>query len=491
MTLADLSLYALGGYLVILLLVAEVARRARKGRTPADHFLAGRNLGLLVLFLTIYATTYSGNSLLGFPGEAYEHGFVWIQSTGFMISIIVMFHLLAPRLRRASTKNNFITPGDWVVHRFGGAGRAGRWLRVAVALLMTWALANYLFAQFQAMGELTETITEGVIPHAVGVAVLAAMILVYETLGGMRAVAWTDAAQGILMFVGLGMLLIWLLGEAGGLGALTRDIALVRPRAVVVPDSESLARWVSTTMLLGIASVIYPQAIQRIFAARSDRALARSFALMSMMPLLTTFVVMLIGLAAIPHFKDLGVLEKDGVMPLLLGRWAEAGPLQSALAVAVFIGALAAIMSTADSVLLSLGSVVAVDLFGRSHSDPSTTRFGKRIAFAVTVLAVALAIRPQFDLWRLIELKLELLIQCAPAFLLAMHWRGLDARSTLAGLLAGTGVALVAAFSGEARYYGVHVGVIGLAVNLAVLFLFRGGVLLHRRRKHRAAEAAH
>ena len=433
-----------------------------------------------MLFLTLYATAYSGNSLLGYPGEAYEHGFVWIQSTGFMMAIIVAFHVLAPPLRQVATREGFVTPGDWVRHRFRGEPGA-RALGIAIAVLMTWALANFLLAQLQAMGELVETITEGAIPHAAGVVGLATLILVYETVGGMRAVAWTDAAQALLMLVGLSTLLGWLVGEAGGFAGMTAGVAAVRPEAVAVPDGPALNRWASTIALLGLASVVYPQAIQRIYAAQSGHALARSFSWMTFMPFATTFVVTLIGLAAIPRFEALGTLEKDGVMPLLLGEWAATGPFALLGAVVVFVGALAAIMSTADSVLLSLGSVIPVDLLGKPRRDPETTRLGKRIGALVMAIAAALAWSPTLDLWRLIELKLELLIQCVPAFLLAIHWKALGARATLAGVLVGSLVAGGAALLGVKRIEGVHVGVIGLGLNLAMLLVVHALVERGRR----------
>ncbi len=62
-------------YLAVLFVVAEISRRARRDMSPSDHFLAARDLGVFVLFLTLYATAYSGNSLLGYPGEAYRRGF--------------------------------------------------------------------------------------------------------------------------------------------------------------------------------------------------------------------------------------------------------------------------------------------------------------------------------------------------------------------------------------------------------------------------------
>lgn len=463
-----LGVAALALYVLALFGVGFVARRARADETPSDHFLAGRHLGVFVLFLTLYATAYSGNSLLGYPGEAYRRGFSWVMATGFMMSIIVVFHALVPGLRPVAVREGFVTPGDWVRHRFGGQWGAEA-LRRAVAVLMLIALANFLFAQLVAMGHVVVAVTAGAVPYAAGVVGLAGMILFYETVGGMRAVAWTDAAQGVLMLAGLGALLLWLLGEAGGLAAMTGDVARVRPEAVAVPSAAECANWASTVALLGLASVLYPQAIQRVYAAESGRTLRRAFALMTWMPLGTTLVVTLIGLAAIPRLEGLGQLQADRVMPLLLGDWAATGPVAALLAVLVFVGALAAIMSTADSVLLSLGSIAAGDLVGRARDAPATTRLGKRVAVGVMIAAVALALSPQLTLWRLIELKMELLIQCVPAFLLALHWRRLDARPVLFGLLLGTLVAAGAALAGVKRVGGVHVGVLGLGLNLALV----------------------
>jgi SSS family solute:Na+ symporter/sodium/pantothenate symporter len=238
-----------------------------------------------------------------------------------------------------------------------------------------------------------------------------------------------------------------------------------------VPDARACANWLSTIILLGLASVVYPQAIQRIYAARDGTALKRSFALMSWMPLTTTAVVTLIGLAAIPRFADLGNVEADRVMPLLLGAWSEAGTLAAAAAVLVLIGALAAIMSTADSVLLSLGSIAVRDLVPGERSQEQETRLGKRIAAGALFVLVLAAMNREITLWRLIELKMELLIQCVPAFMLAIHWRGVRAGPALAGLIVGGALAVGAMFGGATRIGGFHTGVISLALNLAITAL--------------------
>jgi SSS family solute:Na+ symporter/sodium/pantothenate symporter len=283
------------------------------------------------------------------------------------------------------------------------------------------------------------------------------------------------------MLVGLAALLAWLLGDAGGVAALTRSVIAVRPEAAAVPDARECANWASTIALMGLASAIYPQAIQRVFAARSGAVLRRSFAFMSFMPLTTTLVVTLVGLAAIPRFVDLGVVEADRVVPLLLGAWAEVGRLQAIAAVIVFLGALAAIMSTADSVLLSLGSIAAEDLARRPRDDPATTRLGKRIAAAVMIAVTLLAlVAREITLWGLIELKMELLVQCVPAFMLAIHWKGLRAGPTAVGLAIGSAIAICGVVLETNRIGGVHVGILGLVLNLAICAI--GSALLGRRR---------
>ena len=474
-----MGLAALVVYLIALLAVAEFAHRAKRDSSPADHFLAGRGLGVFVLFISLYATAYSGNSLLGYPGRAYVSGYSFIMATGFMMSIIVVFHAVVPRLRPLAVTHGFITPGDYVRLRFEGERWAGG-LLIATSVLMTIALANFLLAQLKAMGHVASIVTGDAVPYAWGVVGLAALVLFYETRGGMRAVAWTDAAQGVLMFFGLAALVSWLLIDAGGLRAVTDAVALVRPEAIAVPDATTQINWFSTIALLGLGSVLYPQAIQRIYAAADGRALQRSFALMTFMPLATTLVVTLIGIAAIGRLQLEGAVAADEVMPLLLGEWASAGGFASAGAVLVFFGALAAIMSTADSCLLSLGSLVARDLLGRSSTAASTTQLGKLLAAALLIAMVPLALQRDVSLWRLIELKMELLIQCVPAFLFALHWRRLSSGPVLLGLVVGTAFSVGLTFADVSRLGGVHIGMVGLGLNAAIAVI--GSLLADPRR---------
>ena len=132
MSFAASALLALAGYAVALAFVAELARRARRGTTPSDHVLAGRDLGFVVLLLTIYATAHSGNLILGFPGAAYRRGFAFLLSAGLTLMIFVAFHLIAP-LRPLGARHGFVTPGDLFRHRFGNDG-GGRRVRRSIRM---------------------------------------------------------------------------------------------------------------------------------------------------------------------------------------------------------------------------------------------------------------------------------------------------------------------------------------------------------------------
>jgi SSS family solute:Na+ symporter/sodium/pantothenate symporter len=90
-------------YLASLLLVGWAGRRARKEDSLADFYLGGRGLGTFVLFLTLYATQYSGNTLVGYAGVSYRTGFKFIVSVVFMMSIVGGYLLFAPRSSHSAT----------------------------------------------------------------------------------------------------------------------------------------------------------------------------------------------------------------------------------------------------------------------------------------------------------------------------------------------------------------------------------------------------
>lgn len=458
---------AVAVYVAMLLVVALVARRARRDDSLGDFYLAGRGLGPLVLFFTLYATQYSGNSLLGYPGEAYRLGFAWVMSVGFMLAIVVAYLAMAPRLFRVARRFRYVTPGDWIEHRFGSPV-----LTHTANLLWVAAIANYLLAQLMAMGHVVAGLSGDAVPYWVGVIVLTLVIIVYETLGGMRAVAWTDGVQGVMLVTGLVGLMVAVVPTPASLERVTEWIIEHEPRKAAVPSWSMCVTWVSTVVMIGLSAAVYPQAIQRIYAAEDARALKRSVGRMAFMPLVTMTPIMLLGIFGIEHFAGLSGVEADQVLPRLLAEWATRSLWLYAMAILVVLAVVAAIMSTADSVLLSLSSILAKDVLGRSllrgAPEARLTHAGKVLSWVVMACLVTVALVPRITLWGLIELKMELLVQVAPAFFLGLRWRGLTARATLTGMIAGVVGSLLLPVVGFDRPWGVHAGLVGLTANLAL-----------------------
>ena len=156
---------------------------------------------------------------------------------------------------------------------------------------------------------------------------------------------------------------------------------------------------------------------------------------------------------------------------MLLREWSQQGPLFYLVSVLVLLGAVAAIMSTADSVLLSLSSILAKDVLGRTllrNAPESTlTRSGKILSWLVMAVMVVVALDPSMTLWGLNQLKNELLGQVAPLFVLGVSWRGLKAKPALLGIVLGTIAAVIPTLAGWERLWGFHAGVLGAGAKRA------------------------
>ena len=142
------------------------------------------------------------------------------------------------------------------------------------------------------------------------------------------------------------------------------------------------------------------------------------------------------------------------------------------LVVAVFAAALAALMSTADSALLSISSMFTRDIylpyFRPESSESHLTWVGKVFSWVMVASLVYVAIVTDKTLVRLLELKFEVLIQVVPSFFFGLYWKRLQSRTVIFGLVTGLIVALVLWWQGLNTVWGFHAGVIGLFVNFSI-----------------------
>ena len=462
------SLITLGVYLFILVPVCIRAKNKSRLQNAADHYLANRSLGLLVLLLTMYATTISGN-VMGVSAKAYSMGYTWIIFAGLISAISCSFHLLIPKLRPLSVRYHFITPGDWVRYRFGAKAQV---LRVLITLVLMLAVGNYLLAQFKAAGEIIDVMTQKTIPYEFGVVGFALIILTYDSLGGLRAVVWTDAIQGLVMMAGFTSLAIWVIETTNGITNLAHAIAELRPESVPVPGATMQLQWFSLMILGSLAVIIYPQTLQRIFAATEDKTIFQSMAILGIIAAGSSMIFLFSGWAAIPIFGQDASFAADEVIPRLLAHWGNSSILNRISSMMVLLAVLAAIMSTADSVLLSLVSIVRHDL--RRVTQREGLSADKWITALVVLIVTFAALYRDITLWRLIELKLELLVQCFPAFVIALHWRKPSAGPFLLGLIGGLIILVTLFFLGIRQISGINAGLIALIGNVVIVGLYWG-----------------
>ena len=474
----------MGIYLSSLIIVGLAGRFARRENSMADFYLGNRRLGLFVLFLTLYATQYSGLTFIGFVGNVYRTGYFFLVSVTFSMSILGAYLIYAPKFHRLSRQHGYITIGDYIQQRFGSTT-----LTVLSTVLFIVALGNYILSNLKAIGYIVEASTGGYVTFVQGVIVLSIIMLIYETLGGLRSVAWTDAIQGVLLLAGCIFIFGIISYQYGGLPATAERLMETQPAFWQPPTPRLKLTWLSTLTIVFFGPSIYPHATQRIYAAKDEQTLRRSFQIMVFMPIFTTFFMFVVGLVGAAQFPGLDRLGSEQVALYLLNDMAERLPGVRILLILFLSAAVAAIMSTVDSALLAVSSVFTQDLYKRVRPDVPQhhlTITGKVFSWGLMAVLVFLAIQLPQTLWRLTEIKLELLCQVAPAIFLGVHLKSLRTDAVLSGLLVGTCVALGIMFANLAgmgiatKPMGIHAGVWGLAANFLTIGLISKVVGIHR-----------
>ncbi len=427
-------LFVLVGYLAAVIAIGVAGRRARRPGVE-DFFLAGRSLGPLVLVATMAATNFSGFTVVGFSGAGYRLGFAFYPvmafGTGFMA---LTFGLIGLPVYRLGKRYGLITPPELLTAR-----HRSRPLTILFAAAMAVFTLPYLAIQPMAAGYALQGLLG--IPYAAGAGLVTALVLAYVLVGGLRSVAWTDVLQGFMMLALLVVGFVVVAARSGGPGEAYGLLARETPALFMRPGAGGgllLGIWASYMLLWFLADPMFPQLFQRFYAARSARSIVRTMVLYPIVTTVLFFFPVAIGVLGRLHFPGLTGKETDRILPLLMERFG--GNWLAALASA---GLIAAIMSTMDSQLLTLGSIVERDLLGRGRArgteadapdEParSRTRALGTTRIALALLAVAgflLALRPPATILAIATETFAGLAVLFPAVVAALYWP----RATAAG----------------------------------------------------------
>ena len=437
------------GYFVVLLGIGWFARlRARRG--IEDYFVASRTTPSLVLFLTMAATNFSAFTVFGFSGAGWEAGYAYYPimafGTGFMA---LTFLLIGQPAWRLGKEHGLITPPELVHHLTGSSG-----LRLLFFLVMTVFTLPYLAMQPMAAGYALETLLG--IPYFAGAALITAVMLLYTFLGGFRGVSWTDALQGGMMITLLLVAVALIAGRFGGLTAANEAVAAARPELFSRPGLGAIYTpgiWLGYMLLWFLADPMFPQLFQRFYAGRGPRALSTT---VSLYPLLTGFLFLLpitIGVLGRLSFPVLPEgAAADQILPLMLHE--HVGPVVEAL---VLTAALAALMSTLDSQLLTLSSMFAKDVVGplrrklrgggpgeEEEAAGVPSWVGKAFVVVLALIGLAIAYRPPATFRIIATQTFTGLAVLFPVVIGALYWPRMTAVGGIVAILVGEG--LVAAY---------------------------------------------
>ncbi|MCG8354208.1 MAG: hypothetical protein MI920_01430, partial [Kiloniellales bacterium] len=195
-------------------------KSAMTAKTASDYFIAGRQLSLWVFILAATATSFSGWTFMGHPGLVYRDGFQYAYASFYTITIPFTGVMFLKRQWMLGKRFGYVTPGEMLSDYFQGDGI--RILTVIVALLFS---IPYLGVQLGASGFLFSVLSDGIVAKNVGMWILSLVVLIYVASGGLRAVAYVDTLQCILLAVGIIVTGIIALNIAGGWGALNAGFA--------------------------------------------------------------------------------------------------------------------------------------------------------------------------------------------------------------------------------------------------------------------------
>ncbi len=435
----------------------------------ADYFLGNRELGGLVLAMTMVATYGSASSFLGGPGAAYTIGLGWVLlamtqvATGYFVLLI-----LGKKFAIVTRRFEAVTLIDFLKERYKSP---------IVVLLAAFSIIIFLFsamaAQWVGGAYLIQLLTG--ISYLGALFIFTLSVLVYVIIGGFRAVALTDTVQGIVMFLGTLILLIAVIIAGGGVSNIMGDLYQENPNLITPfghDGSLSVAYVSSFWILVGVGVVALPQVAVRTMSYRNAKAMHSALIIGTIVVGFIMLNMHLIGVFSRPILPDVEIA--DQVIPLIaletLPAW---------LAGIVLAAPLAAMMSTLDSLLLLVSSAVVKDVYINYMKPDASSRHVKVISMVVTAIVGIVAFMMAIDPPQLlIFLNLFAFGGLEAAFVwplvLGLYWKYANQYGAIASMVTGIASYIGIHFYNQANgdLFGVHPVTIPVFLALIVFVVF-------------------
>ena len=435
MTPANLILYlVIAVYLLATLGVGLTSYRHPKN-TPEDYFLADRTISPIVLFFTLMATNFSAFTFLGFAGAGYRIGISYYAMISFGTALVALsFYVIGDRVWLLGQEKGLITPSELIEERLGS--KTLKSIFLAVMVLFT---VPYLTLQPIAAGYLLENLTKGEVSYFTGATFLTLVIVLYVFMGGMRSVVLTDVLQGLLMFVLPLVAVLTIAHNLGGLSEANRNVYQLQPELFSregVGNFFTKPKWFSYMLLWGLSVPMFPQMFMRFYLPKTPNSLKVSAVLYPLVTAIMFICPVLIGIWGHIPFPDLAGKASDRVLPMMLLEYT---PMW--MASVVMVGALAAFMSTLDSQLLALSSMLTRDIYlsyFRPHASLSEqTMVGRTLIVILAIIGLILAYNPPDTIAAIATQAFTGLAVLFPTVIAALYGRNISALSCLMSIVVG------------------------------------------------------
>ncbi len=346
------------GFLLLFTAVGVYAS-SRKKETTEDYLLASRAVSPWLTALSAVSSNNSGFMFIGLVGSVYSEGISggWVM-VGWVLGDWVTWFFVHRRLRESSE-----AVGAETIPSFLGHGLKGQALVVGLAGFLVLAfLSVYASAQLNAGGKALSAFN---INATLGILIGAGIVLAYCVSGGIRASIWTDAVQSVVMLVSIVILLVVVVVEVGGPSAALARLEAIDPALVewFPTKTHGFALFLAGWMFAGFGVVGQPHIMIRAMAIDSPDSVGRARRIYMSWNALFAVLCICVGLASRVYLSS-PLPDAEMAFPLL-----SKAALPGVLVGTMLAGLFAAMISTADSQVLSCSAALTQDIlpaFGRT-----------------------------------------------------------------------------------------------------------------------------
>ncbi len=362
------------------MLVVAALRARRSNHSDNDFLLAGSNLGSLVGCLTVAATLFSTFTLMGMPDLFRNHGigaWIFLGISDCALAFVALWFGI--NIRRRISAKDFSGFSDWL-----GKMYCGRHATYVYLFGIFVFLVPYVAIQIKGISLFLSSIIPNVMPSWAWSVAIVSVILAYSELGGLKAIIFADAVQGLVLFSATIIIATTCVSYFGGIELMFDSIESTSPALLSTPGPSGLFTFqflVASFLAFAMIPVTQPQMSTRLIIMRDNSSLARMAVLLSIFSFLLVLATLPIGLygAALYPTSATGEFIANVLVYDQL-------PVVAAM---VIVGLIAAAISTADSQLFALGSELRSGFSDLNKKSLSLMRVAI-VIFALSALVVSL-----------------------------------------------------------------------------------------------------